>query len=158
MAAIVQGESWPLSRRPGFLVRRLHQIHVSLFMELCAEFRVTPVQYSLLSALAERGVADQSTLARAVALDRTTTTGALKRLESRGLIQRVPSEQDRRAQDCRMTEDGAALLAAMRRPARDAHDATIASLDAAERRTLLALLERVVSAHDDRRATGMPQE
>ncbi|WP_308445658.1 MarR family winged helix-turn-helix transcriptional regulator [Methylobacterium organophilum] len=131
---------------------------MSLFMELCAEFRITPLQYSLLSTLSEHGAADQSTLARAVALDRTTTTGALKRLESRGLIQRIPSEQDRRAQDCRMTPEGTALLAAMQAPAREAHEATIASLGVDDRKTLMKLLQRVVAAHDDRRATGMPQD
>ena len=77
------GNSWPLNQRPGFLVRRLHQIHVALFQERCAAFAITPLQYSLLSALAGRGTADQSTLAADVALDRTTTTGALKRLQSR---------------------------------------------------------------------------
>ena len=46
---------WPLSERPGFLARRLHQIHVSLFAERCADFRITPLQYSLLSRLAEFG-------------------------------------------------------------------------------------------------------
>ncbi len=35
--------------------------------------------------------ADQTTLAQAVALDRTTTTGALKRLEARGLVSRTTS-------------------------------------------------------------------
>lgn len=151
-------ENWPLSQRPGFLARRLHQIHVGLFMEMCAEFRVTPLQYSLLSALSKRGAADQTTLSRAVALDRTTTTGALKRLESRGLIQRITSPEDRRAQACRMTPDGAALLDAMQAPARAAHEATLASLGAEDRRTLMILLERVVAAHDDRRATLMPHD
>src|SRR3954453_2343984 len=60
------GPPWPLSERPGFPARRLHQIHVSLFAELCAEFRITPLQYSLLSRLAEIGEADQTTLANAV--------------------------------------------------------------------------------------------
>ncbi len=81
--------SWPLGQRPGFLIRRLHQIHVALFQKKCAAFDVTPLQYSLLSALARRGTADQTTLAADVALDRTTTTGALKRLQSRKFIERA---------------------------------------------------------------------
>ena len=63
------GNSWPLGQRPGFLIRRLHQIHVALFQKRCAAFDVTPLQYSLLSALAGRGIADQTTLAADVALD-----------------------------------------------------------------------------------------
>ena len=38
--------------RPGFLIRRLHQIHVALFLEECRGFDVTPVQYAVLTALA----------------------------------------------------------------------------------------------------------
>ena len=76
-------DPWPLGQRPGFLIRRLHQIHVALFQEKCAQFEITPLQYSLLSALAVRGNADQTTIAIDVSLDRTTTTGALKRLQAR---------------------------------------------------------------------------
>src|SRR5262249_27480576 len=121
---------WPLDDRPGFLARRLHQIHVALFMEACGAFGITPVQYSLLSAVARRGRADQTTLAVDIALDRTTTTGALKRLQSRGLIKRAVSETDRRARACELSPEGAALLKAMETPARTAHDATIAALSA----------------------------
>src|SRR5437899_10299432 len=98
--------SWPLDQRPGFLIRRLHQIHVALFQKRCAAFEITPLQYSLLSALAERGTADQSTLAADVALDRTTTTGALKRLQLRNFIERSIHHRDRRAQSCRLTRAG----------------------------------------------------
>src|SRR5438445_1988063 len=95
--------SWPLELRPGYLIRRLHQIHVALFQEKCAAFAITPLQYSLLSALAVRGTADQTTLAADVALDRTTTTGALKRLQSRAFIERGVDRADRRARICRLT-------------------------------------------------------
>src|SRR5579859_3311860 len=102
-----RGSAWPLEKRPGFLIRRLHQIHVALFQKKCAAFDVTPLQYSLLSALARRGTADQTTLAADVALDRTTTTGALKRLQSRKFIERSVHRADRRAQICRLTRAGA---------------------------------------------------
>src|SRR5882672_9272937 len=107
------GNSWPLGQRPGFLIRRLHQIHVALFQRKCAAFEITPLQYSLLSALAERGTADQTTLAADVALDRTTTTGALKRLQSRNFIERSVHHRDRRAQICGLTRAGTALLRQM---------------------------------------------
>src|SRR3979411_559660 len=105
--------SWPLDQRPGFLIRRLHQIHVALFQKRCAAFEITPLQYSLLSALAERRPPYQTTLADDVALDRTTTTGALKRLQSRNFIERSIHHRDRRAQICRLTRAGAALLRQM---------------------------------------------
>ena len=141
---------WPLWERPGFLARRLHQIHVSLFSERCAAFRVTPLQYSLLSLLRDLGEADQTTLANAVALDRTTTTGALKRLAARGLVSRATSAEDRRAQLCRLTPEGEALHAAMEPAAREAHALTVAALAAGDRDLLTGLLRRIVASHDHR--------
>lgn len=135
---------WPLHERPGFLIRRLHQIHVALFNEACARFDVTPVQYSLLSALNRRGAADQTTLAADVALDRTTATGALRRLEGRGYVARTVSSQDRRAQSCRLTAEGLEVLRRMEPEARVAHRDTVASLSGAERALFLELLGRLV--------------
>jgi DNA-binding MarR family transcriptional regulator len=141
-----RANSWPLEQRPGFLIRRLHQIHVALFQERCAEFDVTPLQYSLLSALAARGMADQTTLAADVALDRTTTTGALKRLQARRFIERAVRADDRRARACRLTAAGAALLSRMEAAARAAHHDTLASLGKAEQKRLVKLMQRVVAA------------
>jgi DNA-binding MarR family transcriptional regulator len=139
-------DPWPLAKRPGFLLRRLHQIHVALFAGNCARFDVTPVQYSLMSALALRVAADQTTLANDVALDRTTATGALKRLQKRGLIKRVASRSDRRAQECRLTPAGVRILLEMERPARQAHHDTIAALTAKEQAKFIALMLRLVEA------------
>jgi DNA-binding MarR family transcriptional regulator len=140
-------DPWPLSKRPGFLLRRLHQIHVALFAGNCARFDVTPVQYSLMSALALRVAADQTTLANDVSLDRTTVTGALKRLQKRGLIKRVASRSDRRAQECRLTPAGSRILAEMGRPARQAHHDTVAALTAKEQAQFIALMLRLLEAH-----------
>jgi len=137
---------WPLSRRPGFLIRRLHQIHVALFMRSCAEFGITPLQYSLLGALARRGQADQTTLAEDVVLDRTTAAGAIRRLETRGFIRRTICASDRRTRLCTCTEAGLALLGAMEDHARSAHDATIAALSHSEQKLFLEMLQRLVAA------------
>ncbi|MGE4373805.1 MAG: MarR family winged helix-turn-helix transcriptional regulator [Xanthobacter sp.] len=136
--------------RPGFLARRVHQIHVSLFSELCSTYGVTPVQYSLLSALSTREEADQTTLARIVALDRTTTTGALKRLEGRGFVRRDVSLTDRRAQSCRLTDEGRAILADMEEAAQRAHTATVEMLSSDEQRLLIDLMRKIVEAHGAR--------
>jgi MarR family transcriptional regulator, lower aerobic nicotinate degradation pathway regulator len=141
---------WPLSQRPGFLIRRLHQIHVALFQEACGEFEVTPLQYSLLSALAVRGTADQTTLAADIALDRTTTTGALKRLAARNLVERAVNKDDRRARLCRLTPSGTALLARIEASARSAHRATLAGLTEKERALFIAMMQRIVAGNANR--------
>src|SRR2546421_6078506 len=122
------GNSWPLGQRPGFLIRRLHQIHVALFQKRCAAFEITPLQYSLLSALAERGTADQSTLAADVALDRTTTTGALKRLQLRNFIERSIHHRDRRGPDFPPTKAGRGRIPPPRGPGPPAPHGTRARL------------------------------
>jgi DNA-binding MarR family transcriptional regulator len=139
--------SWPLDQRPGFLIRRLHQIHVALFQKNCAAFEITPLQYSLLSALAKPGTADQTTLAADVALDRTTTTGALKRLQLRQFVERSIDQGDRRAQVCRLTKAGTALLRQMERSARAAHRETVVDLSKADQRRFIALMQQIVAAH-----------
>ena len=138
--------SWPLDQRPGFLIRRLHQIHVALFQKKCAAFEITPLQYSLLSALAKRGTADQTTLAADVALDRTTTTGALKRLQLRNFVERSIHHRDRRARSCRLTKAGAALLRRMEKSARAAHLETVADLGKADQKRFIATMQQIVAA------------
>src|SRR5438552_8575191 len=150
------GNSWPLDQRPGFLIRRLHQIHVALFQKRCAAFEMTPLQYSLLSALAKRGTADQTTLAADVALDRTTTTGALKRLQLRKFVERSVHHGDRRAQNCRLTAAGAALLRRMESSASAAHLEPLADVSKADQKRFIAMMRRIVAASSEGEARAAP--
>jgi MarR family transcriptional regulator, lower aerobic nicotinate degradation pathway regulator len=149
-----RGESkhrpWPLSKRPGFLIRRIHQIHVALFQEACGGFDITPLQYSLLSALAARKTADQTTLAADIALDRTTTTGALKRLATRRLVERTADHNDRRARLCRLTAAGRVLLTKIEASARAAHRATMGDLSKREQALFIDLMQRIVTGSASR--------
>jgi DNA-binding MarR family transcriptional regulator len=148
---------WPLSERPGFLIRRLHQIHVALFHEACGRFDVTPLQYSLLTALAARKTADQTTLAADIALDRTTTTGALKRLASRHLVERAVNQNDRRARLCKLTAAGKVLLKRIEASARAAHRATLENLTERERALFIEMAQRIVAANAGRaNAAALP--
>jgi DNA-binding MarR family transcriptional regulator len=146
----IRHRPWPLSQRPGFLIRRLHQIHVALFQEACGEFGVTPLQYSLLSALAARKAADQTTLAADIALDRTTTTGALKRLAARKLVERAVNNEDRRARLCKLTAAGAKLLAKIETSARAAHRATLGDLTEREQTVFIEMMQRIATGNSNR--------
>ena len=100
-----------LYTRPGFLIRRLHQIHSGLFLEETSEFNITPVQYSLLSALLEQGELDQISLAMEIGLERTSVAEELPRLETRGLIERRQSPLDGRVKLVRIARKGRSFLA-----------------------------------------------
>lgn len=140
---------YDLNARPGFLIRRLHQIHTSLFAEECERFGITPVQYSLLTALLRHGVADQVTLAAEVGIDRANTTNVVQRLDERGLICREGSGADSRVKLCRLMPEGRKLAVAMEKAVRRAHQRTVGALPAAERKRFIASLRRLVDTYND---------
>ncbi|MFT8675686.1 MAG: MarR family winged helix-turn-helix transcriptional regulator [Acetobacter sp.] len=135
-----------LPARPGFLIRRLHQIHVALFAEECGGFNVTPVQYSIMSAAALHPGLDQNELAVAVGVDRTTLANVAARLEARGLVRRERTPRDRRLKHVFLTTEGQDLLDSMARPAARAHQRTIEALSGTERQMFLDSLTRLVLA------------
>lgn len=134
-----------LWRRPGFLARRLHQIHSALFAEECAEHQVTPLMYSVLTALADLGPVDQTTLAEAVAIDKTNMADLLERLRKRGLIRRRVSPKDRRVRLTALTQEGRDLLALIGAAVDRAHERTIEALTPSERALFIDFMARIVA-------------
>ena len=135
--------------RPGFLVRRLHQIHVAIFLEEMEEDNITPIQYGLLSALADLPGLDQLSLAEEIGIDRANVADVLTRLENRGLVIRTGSTQDNRRKLCALTEHGLAFARKHYENMQRAQDRLLRSLDPAERAEFMRLLRRVVEASND---------
>jgi DNA-binding MarR family transcriptional regulator len=139
----------PLQERPGFLIRRLHQIHVALFADECADEGITPVQYSILTALNQIGTAEQVVLARAVGLDTTNVADVLARLERQKLVRRRVSQYDKRMKAVSLTEGGRALLRRVDAGAARAHERTLAALSPKDRARFMRDLARLVSLHNE---------
>jgi DNA-binding MarR family transcriptional regulator len=135
-----------LTGRPGFLIRRLHQIHLALFAEECGRFGVTPVQFSLLSVVASRPGLDQSALALEVGVDRATTANVLARLEANGLLRRVRDAADSRVKLVHLTPAGRRMLGRMDAAARRAHERTLDGLPARDRDRFVAFLAQLVDS------------
>jgi DNA-binding MarR family transcriptional regulator len=144
-----------LADRPGYLVRRLHQIHVALFAETCGRFGITPVQYSMMTALDREGALDQMSLAAEVGIDRANATDVIRRLEGRGVLRRGADETDSRLKICSLTPAGRRLAARMRPAVELAHQRTIAALPPRERAAFLASLVRLVEANNERGRTKL---
>jgi DNA-binding MarR family transcriptional regulator len=138
----------PLWRRPGYLVRRLHQIHYALFFEECAEFGITPVQYGLLTILSTNPDADQVTLANALGIDRTNVADVLRRLEHGGLVKRRKSADDRRMVLARLTAAGEDMVEKMHPFMVRAQERFLAALTAEEREAFIATLMRLLEANN----------
>lgn len=141
-------KSFDFRRAPGHLIRRAHQVAVAIFMEETADFEVTPVQFAILNALLEAPGEDQVTLARKVAFDAATFGSVITRLEARGWVRREPAGNDRRRKLLWVTEEGAEAARRMKRSVGRVQKRILDPLDDAERQQLLALLDRLVAAHE----------
>jgi MarR family transcriptional regulator, lower aerobic nicotinate degradation pathway regulator len=150
MDAVIAPETYRvLARRPGFLIRRLHQIHLALFAEECGAFGVTPVPYSILTVAAAQPGLDQAALAIEVGVDRTTMADVLARLERRGLIRRSRAARDARLKLVHATIAGRRLLSRMDRHAQLAHERTIAPLSPEMREAFVDALVSLVEAGNE---------
>lgn len=96
-------------RRPGHLIRLAQQWHTALWAEELGTL-ITGPQYAALSVLAGQGPGPQSVLAELAALDRSSASAVLRRLEGRGWAGRQPEPGDRRSRLVSLTEAGRALL------------------------------------------------
>jgi DNA-binding MarR family transcriptional regulator len=139
----------PLAARPGFLIRRLNQIHHAIFFEECRDFNITPVQYGALSALEAEPGLDQKALGMVVGLDRTNTADVLKRLEERGLVRRQQSPSDGRAKNAFLTIEGQQVTEEMYAAMVSAQERFIAPLKSGERKRLLGLLRILVDSNNE---------
>lgn len=134
-----------LYKRPGFLLRRAHQISVSLFMEEAGKHdATTTTQYGILVILRSCEGLDQIGLSKKVGLDRSTTGLVIKKLEGEGLIVRVDDPQDRRRKIIVLTARGERKLERLKEPAARAQEVALAAFEPDEARQFLQLLDKFV--------------
>jgi DNA-binding MarR family transcriptional regulator len=99
-----------LTHRPGFLLRKAHQVAVAIFSEEIGKLNLTPPQHNVLSALMAHPGCHQTEIGRIVGYDRATVGAVLAGLESRGLVERQGSDLDRRLKVLNLTRKGQSLL------------------------------------------------
>jgi DNA-binding MarR family transcriptional regulator len=144
-----------LYRRPGFMIRRAHQIAVSMFLEETGELGITNRQYGIMLVLRHQPGIDQITVAKLLGLDRSTTGMVLGKLEDAGLVGRVVGAKDRRKRSLKLTPAGERMLARLAGPARRAQERVLSAFSPRERKMFLDLLEKFARAFND--TTRVPQ-
>jgi DNA-binding MarR family transcriptional regulator len=132
--------------RPGFLLRRSHQISVAIFERACAALSLTPAQYGVLAILEAHPCIDQTRLARALAFDKVTVQRVLKGLEERGLCQRELHMSNRRQRVVSLTPAGVDMVQAARQPVKRAYEQLLAPLNPQEQAMLIDLLQRLAQS------------
>jgi DNA-binding MarR family transcriptional regulator len=137
-------DGYAVDEQVGFLLRRAHQRHAAIFLDGMAEADLTPTQFTALVKTVEAGRITQNHLGRLAAMDPATIQGVVRRLTERGLLHRAQDPGDRRTVVLEPTAAGLALIRSAVASARRITEATLAPLDAEERRLFLSLLRRMV--------------
>jgi DNA-binding MarR family transcriptional regulator len=135
--------------KPGYLFRRMQQIAVAIFVEECKAYDLTPVQYAALVAIQAHPGIDATRLSAVIAFDRSTLGNVIERLEARQRIERKPSREDRRVKLLYLTRAGVALLSDIMPSVDRAQARMLQPLKPADRRTLMALLTRLVDLNNE---------
>jgi MarR family transcriptional regulator, lower aerobic nicotinate degradation pathway regulator len=135
-----------LYRRPGFLVRRAHQIASGVFEDECGALGLTQAQHGALVIVSRAPQLDQSGLAQALGFDRATTGEILHGLERRGLIRRSPSKTDARKRVIKLTAAGKAMLRRATGCLERAQKRLLGALPPGEQEQLIELLEKLCDA------------
>lgn len=135
--------------RPGFLVRRLHQIHMAIFLNECAAEQVTPIQWGILTIVAATSDIGHVEIADELGLDRSNVANVVDRLTRRGLLKQGTSKIDRRKKSIRITPAGRQLMASFEPKARRAQRKLLEMLSADERRTFMTLLRRLIEHNNE---------
>jgi DNA-binding MarR family transcriptional regulator len=110
---------------------------------LAAELQLSPAQCHVLHLIEPGRPIPMGQLAETLACDASNVTGLVDRLESRGLVRRRPSADDRRVKVLDLTPTGSQLrsqlLERMTTP-----PATLRRLSDSEQRTLVRILTRLL--------------
>ena len=156
-----QGSQLPAApRRPGppkellssasFLLKRVGFAVKERMIEAFEETGLSAYDHAILALLHEEPSETQAMIADALGLDRSHLVGVLDELEERGLIERRRDQIDRRRHLVSLTPKGEEALKRLRAVAKRVDDEFFKPLEAAERKTLTALLARLASHHDSR--------
>ena len=95
---------------PGHLIRRSHQIYMSVFEEEFSAHNISPVQFVLLIVISALEETDLKTASGIAAIDKASCTRATTRLIERDLIKLVPDALDQRRKLVKLTRTGQTLL------------------------------------------------
>ena len=129
-------EAWQLLVRFSFTQR-------ATLPALAAELELSPAQCHLLNLIDPERPMPMGEVAGAMSCDASNVTGLVDRLESRGLLQRVPSDEDRRVKVLSLTPLGKKVRAALLEKM-TATPPTLERLSAADQRALARILRQLL--------------
>src|SRR5690606_17870721 len=140
---------------PALVPRALHDaLPISSFVVMAVISRIGAAHDLSLSMVRMLGILRDrrprmTDLADYLGLEKQTMSGLVARAEKRGLAARVPNEDDARATDVVLTDEGARLLRQLRAEGRAALGPLVENLDASEQQLARDLLQRLFRGRRD---------
>jgi len=110
---------------------------------LASEFELSPAQCHVLHLIEPDRSIPMGRVAEALACDASNVTGLIDRLESRGLVCRRPSAEDRRVKVLELTPAGARLRSTVLERFAEP-PSSLTRLSAEEQRVLVKMLKRLL--------------
>jgi DNA-binding MarR family transcriptional regulator len=134
----------------GYQLAQASIVTNGLFTRIIGEpLALRPVEYTLLTLIAENPGGSHARLARALAVTSPNITAWIDKLEQRGLVQRRQSESDRRLQVLQATPKGLALAREATEQIVQAERRALNTLTPGERLILIELLHKVACARGE---------
>lgn len=127
----------------GYNTRRASLSIIAVFMERMAVYDLKVVDFSVLSLAAHNPGITSRQLCATLNVLPPNLVGLVAALERRGLIERRPHPNDGRAMGLHLTPTGAELTTQAEQTAAQLEEDATARLTAAERKTLIRLLQKV---------------
>jgi DNA-binding MarR family transcriptional regulator len=127
----------------GYNARRAALSIIELFLERLAPYGLKPVDFSVMSTICHNPGVTSRQLCATLNLLPPNLVGLIQSLESRGLIERKPHPHDGRAVGLHATPKGQALMVQAEQTATELEIEKTAKLTPAQRKTLLALLQKI---------------
>jgi DNA-binding MarR family transcriptional regulator len=119
-----------------------------MFAVSVGEVGLTPRQFAVMRAIANSEEPSQTTLVERTGIDRSTMADIVRRLTSRGLVQRRRTRRDARRYAVRLTDKGESALRLAEPAARTTDEKILAALAPTQRDAFLRSLSRIVTAVD----------
>lgn len=142
-AAVDQVDTGYLQTLLGYNARRTALLIIETFLQRMAPYGLRPVEFSVMSVIHHNPGVTSRQLCAVLNLLPPNLVGLVQAFEARGLIERRPHPRDGRAFGLHPTPEGVALMQAAERTATELEIDRSPRLSPAERRQLLALLQKV---------------
>lgn len=154
MAPSTSFEFGPLLAFVGFRLRTAQLVMYDDFLREAPVAGLTPGQFAIMLLVEHNPGLTQQSLSDGIHIEKSTLVVRLHRLEERGLLRRIRSDNDRRSNVLEVTPEGKKCLRTMLSFVRQHEERVLSELTSSERQALLKLLGKVMLAGARARRAG----